>query len=99
MGAATALLYLAENKPPVSNFEKNANDKKALGDDDVRRAGKVVEDGDDGDDAAKPLRNVNFHRKIGGAVNEPKFRRKSNNWTAYDEEMALEDELWEEEQA
>ena len=54
-----------------------------------------------GDDAGKPPSTafVNFHRKIGGAVNEPKFRRKSNNWTAYDEEMALEDELWEEEQA
>ena len=69
----------------------NYKNEKALG---QRAVDRMVEA-----DAAKPLLKVNFHRKIGGAVNEPKFRRKSNNWTAYDEEMALEDELWEEEQA
>ena len=49
--------------------------------------------------AVKPLANHNFHKKLGGAVKEPKYRRKSNNLTAYEDEMAFEDELWEEERA
>ena len=65
----------------------NYKNEKALG---RRAVNRMVEA-----DAAKSLQNFNFHKKIGGAVNEPKFRRKSNNWTAYHEEIALEDELWE----
>ena len=65
----------------------NYKNEKALG---RRAVNRMVEA-----DAINSLQNFNFHKKIGGAVNEPKFRRKSNKWTAYHEEIALEDELWE----
>ena len=49
--------------------------------------------------AVTSLTKNNFHKKLGGVVKEPKYRRKSNHLAAYEDEMAFEDELWEEEQA
>ena len=47
--------------------------------------------------AVKALTNNNFHKKLGGVTKEPKYRRKFNHLTACSDEIAFEDELWEEE--
>ena len=47
--------------------------------------------------AIRALTNQNFHKKLGGAIKEPKYRRKFNHLTAYSDEIAFEDQLWEEE--
>ena len=69
----------------------NYKNEKALGRSAVIR---IVEA-----DAVKALIKNNFHKKLGGVIKQPKYRRKSNLYTAYEEEMAFENELWEEEQA
>ena len=47
--------------------------------------------------AVRVLTNHNFHKKLGGSIKEPKYRRKFNHLTAYSDEIAFEDQLWEEE--
>ena len=65
----------------------NYKNRQALGRDAVE---KMVDAG-----VIKTLDTNNFHKKLGGTCKEPKYRRKSNTHAALEDEMAFEDELWE----